>query len=93
MATKKTYIIRINDFFTDPEKCNTVDLEFDYDDPEKVAEDGWLILEAFATLHGLEYENQGDQYMAFYPEGHEQAGEGALTIEIYDNEGNRYEEL
>ena len=31
--------------------------------------------------------------MAFYPEGHAQAGEGALTIEIYDNEGNRYEEL
>ena len=58
MATKKTYIIRINNFITDPEKCNTVDLEYDYDDPEKVAEDGWLILEAFAALHGLEYENQ-----------------------------------
>lgn len=89
---KKSYRIRINDYYTDPEKCNEINLGIVYPTLEMAAEAGWSIIEAFATIHGLGYENQGDQYMAYIKEG-EKAGWGVLTLEIYDNEGNRYEDL
>lgn len=90
---KKSYRITIHDFHTDPENCNTINLELEYPTLEMATEAGWSITEAFAAIHGLGCENQGDQYMAFYPEGHESAGEGAMVLEIYDNEGTRCEDL
>lgn len=92
MATKKNYRIRINDYYTDPDKCNEIDLEIEYPTLEMASDAGWSIIEAFAAIHGLGYENQGDQYMTYIKEG-EKAGWGVLTLEIYDNEGNRYEDL
>lgn len=89
---KKSYRIRINDYYTDPEKCNEINLEIEYQTLEMATEAGWSIIEAFAAIHGLGYENQGDQYMAYIKEG-KKAGWGVLTLEIYDNEGNRYEDL
>lgn len=88
MATKKSYRIRINDYYTDPEKCNEVNLEIEYPTLEMATDAGWSIIEAFAAILGLGCENQGDQYMAYIKEG-EKAGWGVLTLGIYDNEGNR----
>lgn len=84
--SKMTYRIQINDFHTDPGKCRTLELEAEYCSPQAAAETGWAILEAFALMHGLGYENQGDQFMAFY-QGGENDGMAALTIEIYDSNG------
>lgn len=83
---KKSYRIRIYDYYTDPEKCKEINLEIEYPTLEMAAEAGWSIIEAFAAIHGLGYENQGDQYMAFY-QGGENDGMGALTIKIYDSNG------
>lgn len=90
---KKSYRIRINDYYTNPEKCNEVNLGIEYPTLEMATEAGWSIMAAFAAIHGLGVENQGDQYMAYYPDGHEQEGCGAATLEIYDNEGTRCEDL
>lgn len=84
--SKTTYRIQINDFHTDPDKSRTLELDVDYPTKEAACSAGWAILEAFALVHGLGYENQGDQYMAFY-QGGDNDGLGALTIEIYDSNG------
>ena len=86
----KTYKIVINDFHTDPEQCRIIDLEEEYPTVEAAKEAGWAIIEAFSIIHGLDYENQGDQYMAFY-QGGENDGMGALTIEVYDSNGQPVE--
>lgn len=83
---KVTYRISINDFHTDPDKCRTLELDVDYPTKEEAAAAGWAIVEAFALMHGLGYENQGDRFMAFY-QGGENDGLGALTIEAYDSNG------
>ena len=67
-------------------------MDVDYSTAEAAKVAGWTIIKAFALIHGLGYENQGDQYMAYIKEG-EKAGWGVLTLEIYDNEGTRYEDL
>lgn len=82
--SKMTYRIRINDFHTDPDKCRTLELDVEYPTKEAAADAGWAILEAFALIRGLGYENQGDQFMAFY-QGGDADGLGALTIEVYDS--------
>lgn len=87
-----TYKIRINDFHTDPEKSKTFDLDVDYPTLEDAVNAGWAITEAFASIHDLGCENQGDQFMAYYTQG-DKEGCGALTIEIYDSEGKRCEDL
>lgn len=87
---KTTYRIQINDFHTDPERCRTLELVVDYPTVEAAKEAGWAIIEAFALIHKLDYENQGDQYMAFY-QGGENEGMGALTIEVYDSNGQPVE--
>lgn len=89
---KTDYRIILNDFHTDPHKCRTLELDMRYDTVEDAAEAGWAILKAFTLVHGLGYENQGDQFMAFY-QGGEVDGLGALTIEICDNRGNKVEDL
>lgn len=38
---KKSYRIRINDYYTDPEKCNEVDLKIEYPTLEMAIEAGW----------------------------------------------------
>ncbi len=68
---KVTYRISINDFHTDPDKCRTLELDVDYPTKEEAAAAGWAIVEAFALMHGLGYENQGDRFMAFYQGGRE----------------------
>lgn len=90
---KRSYRITIRDYYTDPDKCNTVNLEIEYPTLEMATEAGWSIVEAFAAIHGLGCENQGDQYICYYPDGHANAGEGVMVLEIYDNEGTRYEDL
>lgn len=87
---KTTYRIQINDFHTDPERCRTLELDVDYPTVEAAKEAGWAIIEAFALIHELGYENQGDQYMAFY-QGGENEGMGAFTIEVYDSNGQPVE--
>ena len=82
--------ILINDFYTDPEKCRTLELDVEYPTKEAAKEAGWAIIEAFAAIHSLGYENQGDQYMAFY-QGGENDGMGALTVEVYDSNGQPVE--
>ncbi len=86
----ETYKIILNDFHTDPEKCRTLELNVKYPTKESAKEAGWAIIEAFAIIHGLGYENQGDQYMAFY-QGGDNDGLGALTIEVYDSSGQPVE--
>ncbi len=83
---KTTYRIQIYDFFTEPDKSRQIDLDVDYSTAEAAKEAGWAIIEAFALIHGLGYENQGDQFMAYYQEG-ENDGLAALTIEVYDSNG------
>ncbi len=90
MAT--TYRIRINDYYTHPEGSNTIELDIEYPTLEDATNAGWAITEAFAAIHGLGCENQGDQFIAYYTEG-EKEGWGAMTLEIYDNEGKRCEDL
>lgn len=92
LTMKKSYRITIHDYYTNPEKCNTVNLEIEYPTLEMATEAGWSIIEAFAAIHGLGVENQGDQYMAYITEG-EKEGWGVVTLEIYDNEGTRCENL
>ena len=87
---KTTYSIQINDFHTDPDKCRTLELDVKYPTREAAVAAGWAILEAFALIHGLGYENQGDQFMAFY-QGGDDDGLGALTIEVYDSNGQPVE--
>lgn len=85
-----TYSIHLNDYHTEPDKCRELELDVDYPTKEAAKEVGWAIIEAFAIIHGLSYENQGDQYMAFY-QGGENDGLGALTIEVYDSNGQPVE--
>lgn len=87
---KRTYKIQINDFYTDPGKCRTLEWDVEYPTKEAAKKAGWAIIEVFAAIHGLGYENQGDQYMAFY-QGGENDGMGALTIEVYDSNGQPVE--
>lgn len=81
-----TYRIQIHDFFTEPDHSRQIDLDVDYSTAEAARAAGWAIIEAFALIHGLGYENQGDQFMAYY-QGGENDGLGALTIEVYDSNG------
>ncbi len=85
-----TYRIRIHDFHTLQDGCRTLDLGAEYGTKEAAASAGWAITEAFARIHGLGCENQGDQYMVFYTDG-ENMGAGALTIEVYDSNGKPVE--
>lgn len=90
--SKPTYKIQLNDYHTGPKNCRELELDVIYPTKEAAAEAGWAILEAFAAVHGLGYENQGDQFMAF-SQGGENDGIGALTIEIFDSEGNKVEDI
>lgn len=84
--SETTYRIQIYDFFTEPDKSRQIDLDVDCSTAEAAKAAGWAIIEAFALIHGLGYENQGDQFMAYY-QGGENDGLAALTIEVYDSNG------
>jgi hypothetical protein len=89
-----TYRIRVNNFLeADAPQKATVDLPIDYDDVVDAAEAGWAVIAALAQLYDLDFENQGDQYMAYYRDGHPQEGEGAITVQLFDNRGKQYERL
>lgn len=68
-------------------------LPVEYPDIESAEAAAWAIIHALATFNGLEFENQGDQYMAYYPGGHEKEGMGAYTAAVYNEAGERYEDL
>lgn len=90
---KKTYRIEINDFHSDENEARTLKVEVIYPTLDMAAAAGWAIIEALAAVHGLECENQGDQYMAYYTPLHDNAGAGAFTVVIYDNEGRQVDDL
>lgn len=87
MAT--AYKIEINDYHTGPEKRRTLKLDVKYPTLAAATAAGQAIIEACAAVHGLDWENQGDQFMAYHPAGHRNAGLGAFTVEVYDANGNR----
>lgn len=91
MAT--TYRIELNDYHNELETCRTLKLDVKYPTLAAAAEAGWTIIEACAAVHDLKYENQGDQFMAYYPEGHEKAGMAAFTVLVYDDEDRRVDTL
>lgn len=91
--TTKKYRFIINDLFTDDEKSREIDIWIWYDTLEEAKEAGWAVLKAIALLHGFGFENQGDQYMAYYDDGSEKDGWGAVTIEFFDSEGHKIEDL
>lgn len=87
-----TYRVVINDYYTAPERCKRIELDIDYLTLEEAAMAGWAIVEAFAAVHDLGCENQGDQFMAYYDSG-EHEGWGVLTVEIFDSESEHQEDL
>ena len=89
----KTYRVEVCDYHSDEEACKTLTLTVEYPDIESAEASAWAIIHALATINGLETENQGDQYMAYYPAGHEKEGIGAYTAAVYDDAGERYERL
>ena len=89
----KTYRVEVCDYHSDEEACKTLTLPVEYPDIESAEAAAWAIIHALATINGLETENRGDQYMAYYPAGHEKEGIGAYTAAVYDDAGERYEGL
>lgn len=87
MAT--TCRIEINDYHNDLEECRTLKLAVKYPTLAAATAAGRAIIEACAAVHGLEWENLGDQFMAYHPTRHLNAGLGAFTVEVYDANGNR----
>ena len=87
------YRIRVTDYTEntktpEPTEARVKTLVQAYRSQEEAAEHGWTVIAALAALSGLDYENQGDQYMAYYREGHPCAGLGAYTVEIIDENNN-----
>lgn len=89
----KTYRVEVCDYHSDGETCKTLTLPVAYPDIESASAAARAIIHALATFNGLEFENQGDQYMAYYPGGHEKEGMGAYTAAVYNEAGERYEDL
>lgn len=89
----KTYRVEVCDNHSDEETCKTLALPVEYPDIESAEAAARAIIHALATINSLELENQGDQYMAYYPAGHEKEGMGAYTAAVYDDAGERYEGL
>lgn len=89
MATKELYGIRFIDF----ERNNGATLN-GFKTADAAANAGWAMLEAIAHNRDLSYENQGDQFMAYYPDGHANAGEGVIIVEIFNEyTGEPYTDL
>lgn len=86
MATK--YRIEIHDYEND----NHPTL-YGWTDPEQAAEAAWTLLEAAAKNRDLDYENQGDQFMAFNKDGHPEAGLGVITMQVINEDTGDYYEL
>lgn len=89
----KTYRVEVCDYHSDGEACKTLTLPVEYPTAESASAAARAIIHALATFNGLEFENQGDQYMAYYPDGHEKEGMGAYTAAVYNEAGERYEDL
>ena len=89
----KTYRVEVCDYHSDEETCKTLWLPVEYPTAESASAAARAVIHALATFNGLDFENQGDQYMAYYPGGHEKEGMGAYTAAVYDEAGERYEDL
>lgn len=89
----KTYRVEVCDYHSDEATCKTLWLPVEYQTVESASAAARAIIHALATFNGLDFENQGDQYMAYYPGGHEKEGMGAYTAAVYDDAGERYEDL
>jgi hypothetical protein len=92
MKTTNYYVTIWNTYEgADAPKVINAKLPIAYDDLIEAAEAGWAVVSALAAMYDLDYENQGDQYMAFYKEGHPQEGEGAFVVKVVDEEGKAQE--
>lgn len=89
----KTYQVEVCDYHSDEEACKTLTLPVEYPDIESAEAAARAIIHALATFNDLAVENQGYQYMAYYPGGHDKEGMGAYTAAVYDDAGERYEGL
>lgn len=89
----KTYRVEVCDYHSDGETCKTLTLPVEYPTAETASAAARAIIHALAAFNCLEFENQGDQYMAYYPDGHEKEGIGAYTAAVYNEAGERYEDL
>ena len=89
----KTYRVEVCDYHSDEEACKTPTLPVEYPDIASAEAAARAIIHALASFNDLEVENQGDQYMAYYPGGHDKEGMGAYTASVYDEAGARYEGL
>lgn len=89
----KTYRVEVCDYHSDEEACKTLTLPVEYPDIASAEAAARAIIHALATFNDLAVENQGYQYMAYYPGGHDKEGMGAYTAAVYDDAGERYEGL
>ena len=87
-ATK--YRIEINDYENGKTPAAIIG---GWSDPERAAEAAWGLLEAIAQCRDLDYENQGDQFMAYYKDGHPDAGCGAVSMQVINEDTGDYYEL
>lgn len=97
MTTMKTYGIEITDFRKDAPRIIKLD---GWRNAEDAAEAGWALLEVIAEFDpNLSYENQGDQFMAYYRKGvrdengEDLGGLGAATIQVVNPDGTYFEDL
>lgn len=93
----KTYGIEITDYRKDNPKTIILDGWKNYND---AAEAGWALLETIAEFDpNLDYENQGDQFMAYYQNGvcdengEDLGGLGAVTVQVINPDGTYFEDL
>ena len=84
------YNILITDFIADDHKAIEHKIKLAYSDAKTASRVALGIIAALAAVHGLDYEDQGDQYMAYYKEGHPDAGCGAFTAHILDEYGRKW---
>ena len=89
----KTYRVEVCDYHSDDAASKTLWLPVEYPTAESASASARAIIHALAAFNGLDFENQGDQYMAYYPDGHEKEGMGAYTAAVYNEAGERYEDL
>lgn len=86
----ETYQIELSDYFPetgDDTQVKTTLFPKKFSDFEEAANTGWRVLMQICALADLALENQGDQFMAYYKDGHECEGLGAYTMRILDENG------
>lgn len=98
MNKNNTYGIEIADY-RDENESKRVNLD-GWTKREDAINTAWELIEIIASFDAnLDYENQGDQILAFYTEGvtdkdgESLEGMGAVTVKITNPDGTYYEDL